>query len=103
MNGGGNFTQKSQEAILMAQNTAREKGQQQIDALHLLLALVSQEGSIVLTLLLKMGVDMESLKKKTISSLTTTGFKYIILSVLKKAYLFCIPLSFFKFIKITAA
>ncbi|RLC35194.1 MAG: type VI secretion system ATPase TssH [Candidatus Nealsonbacteria bacterium] len=62
---GGNFTHKAQEAILMAQDIAREQGQQQIDALHLLLALVSQEGSVVLTLLQKLGVDIEGLKKKT--------------------------------------
>ena len=49
----------------MAQDIAREQGQQQIDALHLLLALVSQEGSVVLTLLQKLGVDIEGLKKKT--------------------------------------
>ena len=66
---GQNFTHKAQEAILMAQDTAREKGQQQIDALHLLLALVSQEGSVVLTLLQKIGVDMENLKKKAKSAL----------------------------------
>ncbi|MFH1575513.1 MAG: Clp protease N-terminal domain-containing protein, partial [Candidatus Nealsonbacteria bacterium] len=52
----GNFTNKAQEAILSAQDTARSLGQQQIDALHLLLALVSQEGSVVLTLLQKIGV-----------------------------------------------
>lgn len=44
MNGGtGNFTHKAQEALLSAQDFAREKSQQQIDALHLLLALLSQE------------------------------------------------------------
>jgi len=60
----GNFTHKAQEAVLAAQDAAREKGQQQIDALHLLLALVSQEGSVVLTLLQKLGVDTEGLKRK---------------------------------------
>ncbi|MDO8559189.1 MAG: AAA family ATPase [bacterium] len=60
----GNFTHKAQEAVLAAQDAAREKGQQQIDALHLLLALVSQEGSVVLTLLQKLGVDIEGLKRK---------------------------------------
>jgi ATP-dependent Clp protease ATP-binding subunit ClpB len=62
---GGNFTQKSQQAILIAQETAKKRGQHQIDAVHLLLALLSQEGSVVQTLLLKMGVDIEDLKKKT--------------------------------------
>ncbi len=65
----GNFTNKAQEAILSAQDTARQIGQQQIDALHLLLALVSQEGSVVLTLLQKIGVDVETLKKKTKTAL----------------------------------
>ena len=62
---GGNFTHKAQEAILLAQNKAKEKGQQQIDALHLLFVLVNQEGSVVLTLLKKLGVDIEDLRKKT--------------------------------------
>ena len=66
---GGNFTHKAQEAVLAAQDMAREKGQQQIDALHLLLALMSQEGSVVLTLLQKLGVDIEGLKRKTQSAL----------------------------------
>ena len=61
---GGNFTHKAQEAVLSAQDIAREKGQQQIDALHLLLALVSQEGSVVLTLLQKLVVDIEGIKRK---------------------------------------
>ncbi|MBI2626479.1 MAG: AAA family ATPase [Candidatus Nealsonbacteria bacterium] len=61
---GGNFTHKAQEAVLSAQDIAREKGQQQIDALHLLLALISQEGSVVLTLLQKLGADLEGLKRK---------------------------------------
>ena len=65
MNGGANFTHKSQEAILAAQDLAREKGQQQIDALHLLYALLSPEESIVLNLLERIGADIEGLKKKT--------------------------------------
>ncbi|MDO8424718.1 MAG: AAA family ATPase [bacterium] len=65
----GNFTNKAQEAILSAQDTARQLGQQQIDALHLLLALISQEGSVVLTLLQKIGVDLEALKKKAKTAL----------------------------------
>ena len=52
-----------------AQDTARQAGQQQIDALHLLFALISQEGSVVLTLLQKIGVDIENLKKRAKSAL----------------------------------
>ena len=65
MNSAANFTHKAQEAILAAQDLAREKGQQQIDALHLLYALLSQEESIVLNLLERIGADIEGLKKKT--------------------------------------
>ncbi|MBI4217244.1 MAG: AAA family ATPase, partial [Parcubacteria group bacterium] len=61
---GGNFTNKAQEAIMVAQQLAQEKGQQQVDALHLLYALLSQEGSVVQTALAKMGADVEDLKKK---------------------------------------
>jgi ATP-dependent Clp protease ATP-binding subunit ClpB len=61
---GANFTHKTQDAILQAQSIAQEKGQQQIDALHLLVSLLSQEESVVLTLLQKLGVDYENLKKK---------------------------------------
>jgi len=68
---GSNFTHKTQEVILLAQSIAREKGQQQIDALHLLLALLSQEESVVLTLLRKLGADIDDLKKKTRNALNT--------------------------------
>jgi len=60
----GNFTHKAQEAIMQAQTAAQERNQQQIDALHLLYALLSQEGSVVLNLLERLGVDIESLKRK---------------------------------------
>lgn len=65
----GNFTHKAQESILKAQNAAQERNQQQIDALHLLYALLSQEGSVVLNLLQRLGVDIDGLKKKTKASL----------------------------------
>jgi ATP-dependent Clp protease ATP-binding subunit ClpB len=61
---GANFTNKAQEAILSAQSIAQERGQQQVDSLHLLLSLLSQEESVVLTILQKMGVDTDNLKKK---------------------------------------
>ncbi|MCX6760516.1 MAG: AAA family ATPase [Candidatus Nealsonbacteria bacterium] len=60
----GNFTHKAQETIMQAQSTAQERGQQQIDALHLLYALLSQEESVVLNLLQRIGVDIEGLKRK---------------------------------------
>ncbi len=66
---GPNLTHKAQEAILLAQDTARQRGQQQIDALHLLFALLSQEESVVLTLLQKLGTDIDGLKNKIESGL----------------------------------
>ncbi|MBM3257822.1 MAG: AAA family ATPase, partial [Candidatus Nealsonbacteria bacterium] len=65
----GNFTHKAQEAIMQAQTAAQERNQQQIDALHLLHALLSQEGSVVLNLLERLGADVESLKRKVKISL----------------------------------
>jgi len=67
---GSNFTNKAQDAIMQAQQLAQEKGQQQIDALHLLYSLLSQEGSIIITVLQKLGVDVDSLKKKAESQIT---------------------------------
>ena len=61
---GANFTQKAQQAIMNAQSVAQARGQQQIDTLHLLLSLLSQEGSVVLSLLKKMGADVAELEKK---------------------------------------
>jgi ATP-dependent Clp protease ATP-binding subunit ClpB len=67
---GSDFTHKAQEAILNARAIAQKRGQQQIDALHLLLALLSQEGGIVLILLQKLGIEIEDLKKRTEKSIT---------------------------------
>jgi len=55
---------------LQAQGIAQERGQQQIDALHLLMALLSQDESVVLVLLQKLGVDYENLKKKIDQEIT---------------------------------
>ncbi|MBC7073970.1 AAA family ATPase [Candidatus Parcubacteria bacterium] len=65
MPNGSQFTHKAQEAILSAQDLAKEMGQQQVDALHLLLSLLSQEETIVINVLQRLGVDIESLKRKT--------------------------------------
>src|SRR3989344_3410287 len=67
---GSNFTNKAQDAIMQAQQLAQEKGQQQIDALHLLQSLLLQEGSIVITILQKIGIDLDSLKKKVETHIT---------------------------------
>ena len=67
---GANFTNKAQDALMQAQQLAQEKGQSQIDALHLLHVLLTQEGSIIITILQKLGVDADSLQKKIEAQIT---------------------------------
>ena len=56
-----NFTQKSQEAIQDAQNLAIRNNHQQLEQIHLLAALLQQDGGLIPQLLTKMGVTVESL------------------------------------------
>ncbi len=53
----GNFTTKARDAIRRAHELAIERGQNHVNSLHLLTALVVQEESIVLPLLEKLEVD----------------------------------------------
>ena len=69
MMNGANFTFKAQSALREAQVMAEKKGQQQIDALHLLNALLFQEESIVLNSLSRLGISIEDLKEKTKAAL----------------------------------
>ncbi|MFA6504402.1 MAG: ATP-dependent chaperone ClpB [Patescibacteria group bacterium] len=52
-----NFTTKSQEALQLAHQIAQENGQQALEPVHLALALLAQEGSVVPSLLKKLQVD----------------------------------------------
>ncbi len=56
------FTIKAQEALRDAHNFASERGQTQIDVLHLALALVLQEGGLVGTILEKLDVNANFLE-----------------------------------------
>ncbi len=58
------FTTKSQEALRHAQEIAVDNQNQQVDALHLLAALLLQEESLVLTILKKVEVDVSQIKNK---------------------------------------
>ena len=72
---GVNFTHKAQEAIFSAQAIAQKKGQQQIDALHLLFALLKQEESVVLIVLKKLGVEIDNFQREVeqkLSKIPTT-------------------------------
>ncbi len=54
------LTQKSMEAIQLAQNIASEHDNQQIEQCHVLLALLQQDGGLVPQLLTKMGITVPS-------------------------------------------
>ena len=56
------YTQKSLEAVQAAQNIARQNNHQQMEQVHLLLALLQQDGGLIPQLLRKMGVVVESLQ-----------------------------------------
>ncbi len=56
-----NYTQKSLEAVQSAQNLAVQNSHQQLEQVHLLLALLRQDGGLIPQLLRKMDVTVESL------------------------------------------
>jgi len=60
------FTTKSQEAMRNAQQIAYDNQNQQVDALHLLAALLLQEESLVLTIVKKLEVEVAQLKAQII-------------------------------------
>lgn len=57
------LTIKSQEALQEAQKLAEKKGNQQLDAEHLLWALLADDEGIALQVLKRIGVDTQSLRK----------------------------------------
>ncbi|HJN84794.1 MAG TPA: ATP-dependent chaperone ClpB [Patescibacteria group bacterium] len=57
-----NFTTKSQEAIQRAHAFAVKLGQQQLEPLHLFYALIEQDEGVVVSLLQKLGVDLNAMK-----------------------------------------
>ena len=57
-----NYTQKSLEAVQSAKNLAVQNGHQQMEQVHLLLALLQQDGGLTRQLLKKMDVTVESLE-----------------------------------------
>ena len=67
------FTQKSMQAVQECERTALEYGNQEIEQEHLLYALLTQDDSLILKLMEKMGIDRniiinrteEALRKRT--------------------------------------
>ena len=56
------LTQKSMEVIQEAQSIAISNSNQQIDTLHLLQALLSDENGLIPELLVKMGIDASAVR-----------------------------------------
>ena len=59
------LTQKSLEVIQQAQNIAISNSNQQIDQLHILQALLSDENGLIPELLVKMGIDASAVRDRT--------------------------------------
>ena len=58
------FTQKSLEAVEQAQQLTIARQNQQMEQIHLLLALLTQEQGLIPQLLRRMGVDADALRAK---------------------------------------
>jgi ATP-dependent Clp protease ATP-binding subunit ClpB len=65
-----NFTTKSQEAIQMAHQLAVSNGQQAVETVHLIAALIEQDDGLVLSILKKLQTDIPSLKGQVDQSLS---------------------------------
>ncbi|MES2437955.1 MAG: ATP-dependent chaperone ClpB [Verrucomicrobiota bacterium] len=63
------ITQKLQEALQSAQNIASKSAQAELKSLHVLLALLQQEGGITTPILQKAGVDISKLKLSVAAAL----------------------------------
>ena len=63
------LTEKAQEAIVAAQRLAEERRNTQIEPIHLLDALVSQEGGIVPSTLEKLGIPPRGLTSRVEAAL----------------------------------
>ena len=64
-----NYTQKSLEAVQSAQQLAVRNNHQQMEQVHVLLALLQQDGGLIPQLLRKMEVTVESLEAAALSEL----------------------------------
>ncbi|HDQ23016.1 MAG TPA: ATP-dependent chaperone ClpB [Candidatus Uhrbacteria bacterium] len=63
------FTTKSQEALRHAQEIAVDHQNQQVDALHLLASLLTQEDSLVVAILKKLEIDVPQLKNQIFTAI----------------------------------
>ena len=63
------FTLKSQEALSEAQNIASGRGNPQVEAEHLLLALLSDETGLCVEVLKKLGADVDGVRNETLQAI----------------------------------
>jgi len=63
------FTNKSQEVIINAQIIAQDNGQQQIESLHILASLLSQDESLIKPILEKMKILPEAVEDKVVRAI----------------------------------
>ncbi|MGD9891996.1 MAG: ATP-dependent chaperone ClpB [Dehalococcoidia bacterium] len=63
------YTEKAREAVLAAQELAESHSHQQVDAEHLLLALIDQEGGLAPELLRRMGANPADLRARVVADL----------------------------------
>lgn len=71
------FTQKSLEAISSAQSIAAENQNQQIEAVHLLWAILNQENGVGYELFIKMGIDAAALKDTVLRKINEMPKVYV--------------------------
>ena len=67
------FTIKSQEALQAAQRLAGARRNPQVAPVHLLLALLEQEGGIVVPVLKRLGVSPDSIRARANEQLVTSN------------------------------
>src|SRR6266508_1136836 len=70
------LTEKAREAVLAAQEIAQDHNHQQVDAEHLLLALLDQDGGLTPELLRRMGVDPGELRRRVVAEIERTPKVY---------------------------
>ncbi len=70
------FTEKAQEAVLAAQQLAEGHHHSQMDVMHLLMALLSQEDGLAPQILRKLGVNLEELRGQVETALSNQPQAY---------------------------
>src|SRR6056297_2949113 len=65
------FTNKSQEAIINAQMIAQESGQENIEALHLLAALLQQQEGVIRPIMEKIKIDPDNIEDGALNKINS--------------------------------